>query len=245
MRTPVQLRRRPGRLWPALSALTLLTYNTWVLWQPMNGNARIFDGYLSELSASDQPNNLFFRGGDMITALIVLALGVRALLIWRHHSPHRQRWWVVAGLALVLFGVSTFIDSFFAMDCSPVLSETCRVAEESGQLSTIHYAHTYTSVGAQAGIVASMIATYVALRRGQLGIGRRQGGLLALCAVEVLALTVMMIMLAAGLPGLGYPQVVMVAAASVWFAAVGFGVVVETSTSSVEAAPAKDDHYAH
>ena len=41
--------------WPVLGASTLLTYNTWVAWRPLNGDARVFDGYLSELSASDQP----------------------------------------------------------------------------------------------------------------------------------------------------------------------------------------------
>ena len=42
---------------------------------------------------------------------------------------------------------------------------------------------------------------------------------------ELVALTVMMIMLVRDLPGLGYPQAIMVVVASGWFAAIGFRLV--------------------
>lgn len=29
-----------ARLWPALGILTVLTYNTWLLWRPLNGQTR-------------------------------------------------------------------------------------------------------------------------------------------------------------------------------------------------------------
>ncbi len=230
--------------WPLTSVLVLFTYNTWVLWKPMNGHPQIFNGYLSEFSASDQPHNLFFRGGDLITSLIVGALGVRALLIWHRHSPHRPRWWVLAASALLLFSVSTFFDSFFSMDCSPTLSATCKVLEDTGQLSMVHYAHTFTSVGAQTGIVASMVATYVAMTRSGSGGIRRRRLLLGVCIAEVVSLTVMMVMLAAGLPGIGYPQAVMVLIGSLWFAAVGFGLIAEPSDPRQDAEPAKAQQYA-
>ena len=233
----VGTRSRLALLWPVLGVATLLTYNTWVLWKPVNGNAGIFDGYLSELSASDQPHNFFFRGGDLITAAILLVLGSRALVLWRRHRPVRPRWWLVAAAALVLFGLSTFFDAFFAMDCSPTLSELCKVAEETGRLSTIHYAHTYTSVGAQIGIVASMVAAWIAMQRSLAGSVRVRRTLLAVCVIEVVALSVMMAMLAAGVPGLGYPQAVMVLMASIWFAGAGFGLAaVERHDGAVERA---------
>ena len=215
--------RRPGwrRSWPRVGVLVLLTYNTWSLADLVNGHPRILNGYLSELSASDQPHNLFFRVGDNMTALVVGALGVRALLDWRRQHRDRPRWWVVAALALLLFAVSTFLDSFFSMDCSPTLSERCRVLEETGRLSTVHYAHTYTSVGAQTGIVASMVAAYFGTRRAGWAAAPWARWLLTLCLTEVASLLVMMGLLVAGAPGLGYPQAVMVAIASVWFAAVG------------------------
>ena len=76
----VGTRSRLALLWPVLGVATLLTYNTWVLWKPVNGNAGIFDGYLSELSASDQPHNFFFRGGDLITAAILLVLDRKSVV---------------------------------------------------------------------------------------------------------------------------------------------------------------------
>ena len=224
---------RVGHLWPALSVLTLLTYNTWLLWKPLNGNAKIFDGYLSELSASDQPHNLVFRAGDLITAVIVLAMAIRALWLWRRrnaladqgHGTRSGRWWAVASVALLIFGTATFLDAFFAMDCSPTLSANCKMLEETGQLSVAHYAHTFTSVAAQIGIVASMIATYIAMVRSPRQSRTRRRVVLIISVFEVVALTVMMIMLVLDLPGLGYPQAIMVLVASGWFAAIGFGLV--------------------
>ena len=224
---------RVGHLWPSLSVLTVLTYNTWLLWKPLNGNAKILDGYLSELSASDQPHSLVFRGGDLITAVIVLAMGIRALWLWRRrnapaeqgHRPRSGRWWAVASVGLLIFGTATFLDAFFAMDCSPTLSASCKVLEETGQLSLAHYAHTFTSVGAQIGIVASMIATYIAMVRSPRQSRARRRFVLIISMIEVVALTVMMIMLVLDLPGLGYPQAIMVVVASGWFAAIGFGLV--------------------
>ncbi|HEY5822357.1 MAG TPA: DUF998 domain-containing protein [Propionibacteriaceae bacterium] len=234
-RTPARTGVHIGLLWPALSVLTVFTYNTWLLWRPMNGHVAIFNGYLSEFSASDQPHSFFFRGGDLITALIVGALGVRALVLWRRHRDAARaglrtqpgRWWVVSALFLLLFAVATFFDAFFAMDCSPTLSEACKVAEEAGTLSGVHYAHTFTSVGAQVGIVASMVATYIAMVRSHQQTEARRRIVLALSVFEVVALTVMMALLVLDLPGLGYPQAVMVVVASLWFAAVGFRLVGE------------------
>lgn len=236
---------RRGHLWPSLSVLTLLTYNTWLLWQPMNGQRAIFQGYLSELSASDQRHSFFFRGGDLITAVIVAALGLRAIALWRGHHraadrgarPRPGRWWPVAWASLLIFALATFFDAFFAMDCSPTLSPQCRVAEEAGRLSAVHYAHTFTSVGAQVGIVASLVATYVAMVRSSRQTRIRRRIVLGLASVEVGALAVMLVLLVLDRPGLGYPQAVMVVIASLWFAAVGFRLVGEDVVDPGPASP--------
>ena len=231
---------RAGHLWPGLSVLTLVSYNTWVLWRPVNGHRAIFNGYLSEFSASDQPHSFFFRGGDLITAVIVLGLGLRALMLWSRRrrraaagpGPMPGRWWAVASVFLLVFGVSTFLDAFFAMDCSPSLSERCRLAEEAGRLSWAHYTHTYTSVGAQTGIVASMVATFIAMCRSRQQPSGRRRFVLVVSVVEVVSLLVMMGMLVADAPGLGYPQAVMVSSASLWFAAIGFRLIGEEADSA-------------
>lgn len=208
-----------------LAVVVFASYNTWILWHLLNGHDTIMNGYLSELSASDQPDNLFFRGGDLVTAVIALGLAARWLLPRTH--PRRpglhQHWRLVAGLALLLFGLSTFFDAFFSMDCSPTLSAVCGELERTGQLSTVHYAHTYTSVGAQIGITTSLIAGFIALIKARTGrpATRRLVGLLA--GLEVVALVVMMSMLGAGVPGIGWPQAVMVLIAAGWCALVSIG----------------------
>ena len=220
---PVDPHPRSALIWPVLGVIAMITYNTWVLWIPVNGHPHIIDGYLSELSASDQPGDLFFRGGDLITSVIVGALGIRAVLVWRQRA--RRAWWLVSAWALIVFAVATFFDAFFSMDCSPTLNEACRIAEEAGRLSAIHYAHTYTSVIAQTGVVTSILAAYIALRRSYPEATHRRWWLLAGAIVEVVALAIMLIMIAADLSWLGIPQAVIVAIASIWFAAVGFGVL--------------------
>jgi hypothetical protein len=71
-----------------------------------------------------------------------------------------------------------------------------------------------------------MVAAYVALGRTATSDRRAQTVrqvVLGVAGVEVAALVAMMALLVLGLPGLGYPQAVMVAVASIWFALVGLG----------------------
>ncbi len=147
------------------------------------------------------------------------------------------RWWAVAAVFLLVFGVATFFDAFFAMDCSPSLSAQCRLAEETGQLSLVHYAHSFTSVGAQTGIVASMVSTVIASYRSGRPSRARWRFVVVVSVLEVVSLAVLLGMLITGTPGLGYPQVVMVAVASVWFAAIGFRLIGEDAESSAPPVP--------
>ena len=213
---------RRAYLWPALSVSAMFSYNTWLLWWPLNGRSEVFNGYLSELSALDQPNNLFFRGGDLLAGLLVLTLGIRAVQAPRRRGQRSNPWWLVAAVALVVFGLSSIGDAVLALDCSPTLSFGCRGLEQSGQLSAGHYLHTATSVAAQAGIVTSLVAARLAVGQSAGPAPRGRAPLSVICVAEIVALMIMLSMIVAGSPGFGYPQVVMVVAASVWFAAVGF-----------------------
>ncbi|MBA3529298.1 MAG: DUF998 domain-containing protein [Propionibacteriaceae bacterium] len=238
------MRRRGVGRWPLASLAVLVTYNTWLLAIPLNAHRQIFNGYLSELSASDQPHHLFFRAGDLVTSLIVGALGVRALFVWPRRHQARPRWWILAAAALMLFACSTVIDSFLPMDCSPTLSASCKLAEETGRLSMVHYAHTFTSVGAQIGVVASMVGVFVAMRRTRAGGLLWQRLMLAIWVGEVGLLSVLLVMVAAGVPGIGYVQAVTVALASVWFAAVGVALVGEDTHWAPRTEPLEEDVYA-
>ena len=215
--------RRAGQvLWRVVAITVLLSYNTWVWIAAVNGHVWIMKGYLSELSASDQPNNLFFRLGDGLTAVLVAVIAIAALRGWPASAAALgaggvvQRWWRSAAVFLLVFAVSTGLDAITAMDCSPTLSVACAAAEDAGTLSWAHYLHTFTSVGAQIGIVGSMVAASRAERARYLVARRSQ--LFVVTVIETVALVIMSIMLAADLPGLGYPQAVMVLLASIWFA---------------------------
>ncbi|GAA1840582.1 DUF998 domain-containing protein [Microlunatus capsulatus] len=222
------LRTAPGRPVAAVAGLvTVLTYNTWAAWRPLNGHATLLDGYLSELGALDQPHDLFFRGGDLLSGLLVVVVGLHARSRWRaRRAGTTSRWEALAWAGLLLFAVATVLDAFCALDCSPTLETACRVAEEQGRVSWRHAAHTWTSVGAQVGITTSLVA-------GWLGLVRRPGArhepptrrrvALGLAVVEVVALLVLVVMDGLGVPGLGYPQAVTVVAASLWCAVVGLG----------------------
>lgn len=204
-----------GHRWWLLPAITvLLSYNSWVLWVPLNGQAQILDGYLSELSAADQPHHLFFRAGDLVTGVLVGVIGAVWLRRWTGAAGPGRRWWLVSATGLLVFAAATILDATFAMDCSPALDERCRLAQEAGTLSTSHLLHTVSSVVAQVGITSSLLAGAIA---SPLRVVR------VLALTEVLALVAMVIMLAAGLPGLGHPQMIMVVAASLWCCLVGFG----------------------
>lgn len=197
-------------LWPAFGIL--VSYNTWVLWAPLNGQPQILDGYLSELSATDQPHHLVFRGGDLVTGLLAGLLGGGSLRQWSTRAGHRRRWWLVSAVGLLVFAGGTAVDAVLAMDCSPTLDQQCRLAEEAGTLSPAHTLHTVSSMLAQAGITASLVAGAVA---SPLRLVR------VLAVVELLSLTVMMFLLAAGVPGLGRPQMIMVGTAAVWCLLIG------------------------
>lgn len=221
---PASHRRRTAAvLWRIIALVVLVAYNTWVWTGPVNAHVLITNGFLSELSASDQPHNLFFRIGDALTAVLVALVGVVALRRWPTWAEawgmgrSTQLWWQTAAAFLLLFAVSTGLDAISVMDCSPTLSPVCATAEQAGTLSWAHYLHTGTSVGAQIGILGSMIAAAVAAQT-RVVIAARRRHLWVIAVIETVALALMMIMLIAGIPGLGYPQAVMVLLASVWFA---------------------------
>jgi Protein of unknown function (DUF998) len=157
--------REPGTL-PAfawsLAALAGMTYASWVLQFALNRELDPVNGYVSELSASDQPYHGLFAAGDFVSGLltmIVVVLVLRAV---------RPRGWALAGwLALVLFGVFSIADSLFAMDCAPNSDTTCALRERAGKVSFAHQFHSVTSVCVVTAGIASVVALTIAARRGR------------------------------------------------------------------------------
>jgi hypothetical membrane protein len=155
--------REPGMV-PAfawlLAALAGVTYASWVLQFVVNPGLDPVNGYVSELSASDQPLHYLFAAGDFATGLLTIVVVVTVL-----RSIRPRGYALVGWLALVVFGVFSIGDSLFAMDCAPNSDTTCALRERAGKVSLSHQLHTLTSAFAVTAGIISLIALTVAARR--------------------------------------------------------------------------------
>jgi hypothetical protein len=149
----------PAFAW-LLAALAGITYGSWVLQFVINPALDPVNGYVSELSASDQPYHYLFAAGDFVSGLLTVIVVV---VVLRRVHP---RGYALAGwLALVVFGVFSIADSLFAMDCAPNSDTTCALRERAGKVSFAHQFHSVTSVCAVTAGIVSLIALTIAARR--------------------------------------------------------------------------------
>lgn len=136
------------------------SYASWILQFWLNPGLDPVNGYVSELSASDQPFHWLFAAGDLLSG--VLTIGVAAAVL----RLGAARAWALAGwLALIAFGVFSIADSLFAMDCAPNSDTTCALRERAGQVSFAHNFHMVTSTLAVTAGIIGLIALTVAARR--------------------------------------------------------------------------------
>jgi hypothetical protein len=182
----------PGRVpqvvaW--LAAVAAVTYSSWVLGYLLRPGLDAVDGYVSELSASDQPLHWVFSGGDLVTGVIMIGVSIVALL------RLRRRPWAVAGwIFLLLFGIWAIGDATFSMDCAPSMDTTCALRERAGNVSFSHEFHSVTSsVVITCGIAALLCLSIAARRYGWWPALARWGWPLALveAAAAVLTLALM------------------------------------------------------
>jgi hypothetical membrane protein len=149
----------PAFAW-VLAALAGVAYASWVLQFAVNPGLDPVNGYVSELSASDQPYHYLFAAGDFLSGLLTVVV-VAAVL-----RAARPRGCALAGwLALVVFGVFSVADSLFAMDCAPNSDTTCALRERAGKVSFAHQFHSVTSIGVVTAGIVSLIALTIAARR--------------------------------------------------------------------------------
>jgi hypothetical protein len=226
------------RIVAAAGMATLLSYNTWLTAVPVQGHRRVFGGYLSELAASDQPQHWLFRAGDLLTGLLalVLAAAVHAAMSSSRPRSRGDRYRLMVLACLLLFAAATALDSVFALDCAPSHDTACQRAEDQAQLSLSHRLHEVTSVAAQVGATGSMTAGVLSVTTNGsdemiLGAGRRRF-VVVLFVVHAVALATMITMIAADARALGHGQAVTVGTASLWFAAIGLGILDRPSHST-------------
>jgi hypothetical protein len=143
-----------------LAALAGVTYASWVLQFALNPELDPVNGYVSELSATDQPYHVLFSAADFVSGLLVIAVVAVVL------RAVRPRGFALAGwLALLVFGVSSIGDALFAMDCPPNSDTTCALRERAGKVSFAHQFHSVTSAFVVAAGIVSILALTIAARR--------------------------------------------------------------------------------
>jgi hypothetical protein len=143
-----------------LAAVAAVTYSSWVLGFLLRPGLDFVDGYVSELSASDQPLNWVFSGGDLVTGVLMIIVATAALIMLV------PRPWSVAGwLFLLAFGVWAICDAVFSMDCAPSMDTACALRERAGNVSFAHSFHSVTSMAVITCGIASMLCLSIAARR--------------------------------------------------------------------------------
>lgn len=178
----------PAFAW-LLAALAGVTYASWVLQFPLNPELDPVNGYVSELSATDQPYHLLFSAADLVSGLLVITVVALVLRAVRPRGRALAGW-----LALLMFGVSSIGDAVFAMDCPPNSDTGCALRERAGKVSFAHQFHSVTSAFVVASAILSLIALTLAARRhGRLPVIARWGWplLLAETAAAVATLPLM------------------------------------------------------
>jgi hypothetical protein len=204
--------RDPGTV-PAfaslLAALAGIVYGSWVLQFVINRGLDPVNGYVSELSATDQPFHYLFATGDFLCGLLTIIVGV---VVFRSLRP---RAWALAGWpALVIFGVASIADSIFAMDCAPNSDTACALRERAGRVSFSHQFHSVTSTCAVTAGIISLIALTIASRRYRRWPVIARWSLLLLVAETVTAVATLPLMYFGVL--LGVVERVQVTVISIW-----------------------------
>jgi Protein of unknown function (DUF998) len=201
----------PAFAW-LLAALAGVTYASWVLQFVLNPELDPVNGYVSELSATDQPYHLLFSAGDFVSGLLMIAVVAVVLRAVRPRGHALAGW-----LALLVFGVSSIGDALFAMDCAPNSDTACALLERAGKVSFAHQFHSVTSAFVVAAAIVSLVALTVAARHARLPVIARWGWPLLL-AETAAAVATLPLMYSGVL--LGVVERVQVALISLWLFAI-------------------------
>ena len=184
---------RPGvapAIAAVLAAVAGITYGTFLLEHFLSPNLDGINGYVSELSAVDQPFHVIYSAGDFVTGVLSIVVATICLMTLR-----RRRWSVTGWIFFAAFGVCAIGDAVFPLDCAPSMETGCALRERSENVSFSHQFHSVTSTTVIVCGVLSMLTLSIAARRyGWWPSLARWGWPLAL-AETVLALSTLLAML--------------------------------------------------
>ncbi|TYB46156.1 DUF998 domain-containing protein [Actinomadura chibensis] len=166
-----------------LAAVAGVSYATFLLENLLSPKLDFLNGYVSELSAVDQPFHAVYSAGDFVTGVLSILVALETLRRLSRR-PLATAGWAFLGL----FGVCAIGDASFPLDCAPSLETWCALRERSGHVSFSHEFHSVTSSAViVCGVAALLLLSLAARRYGWWPALARWGWLLAL-AETVLAL---------------------------------------------------------
>ncbi|WP_245592549.1 DUF998 domain-containing protein [Actinomadura rifamycini] len=164
------------RYMAVLACTAAVCYASFLLEHALGSRLDPVDGYVSELSAADQPFRYVYGGGDLLTGLLTLAIVAGALRRLRRR-PLATAGWSFLGL----FGLCAIGDAVFPLDCAPSLQTSCALRERSSHVSFSHAFHSVTSSAViVCGVAALLLLSLAARRYGWWPPLARWGWLLAL-----------------------------------------------------------------
>ncbi|KOV90070.1 DUF998 domain-containing protein [Nocardia sp. NRRL S-836] len=145
--TPVP--QKPADRTAAWLITAAVLYSCWLLELVLPTGLSVFDSYVSELLADDQPFRWIFRTTDTLAACCLL-LAARGLRRWLPAPPGARLGSRLADrlvvVAVVVFAVATLANTALSLDCAASADALCRHREEIGAVSLGHRLHQVTSL---------------------------------------------------------------------------------------------------
>jgi len=126
-------------------------YSSWVLAFFLNSGEGPFEGFASQLAATDQRYGILYRSSDLLTGIVLFVAAVLGLTL----TPRRFLTTVGWG-ALGVFAVGTVADSRLPLRCS---TPAC----EAAQAPLTHQWHALTSTVSVTAAVVSAVAFIIAI----------------------------------------------------------------------------------
>jgi len=126
-------------------------YSSWVLAFFLDAGGNPFEGFASQLAATDREHGILYRSGDLLTGIVLTVAALLGLTL----TPRRFLT-TVGWLSLGVFAVGTIADSRLPLHCS-------RQACEATQVPLTHQWHALTSTVSVTAAVVSAVAFIIAI----------------------------------------------------------------------------------
>ncbi|MFG2085061.1 MULTISPECIES: DUF998 domain-containing protein [unclassified Spirillospora] len=143
-----------------LTVVAAIAYATFLVGSVLNPDLDFFNGYVSELSAADQPFHYIYGAGDLVTGVLTILVALSTLRKLTRR-PLATAGWTFLGL----FGLFAIGDAAFPLDCAPSMDTWCALRERSGHVSLSHELHAVTSSAVVICWLAALLLLSLAARR--------------------------------------------------------------------------------